>query len=560
MPRLRVSPDGGKPYPFPLSASRITIGRSPSSDLVLDDKCCSSRHAEVFPTADGYAIQDLNSKNGTSVNGEFIRQKTELRVNDVIRIGSTVLRVERDPAKGETEQTATTRDRSGTVVKEVTDVLNLSPLPHGPVPPGRRATPPPTAREREDAAIIEELNQSLIYTDGQLDRYLDRIMDAIIRHIPMDRGILMLEEESTGKLEPRVTKLPGPMGNAAGLPISQSIVRLAFEKNQAVLIPDTQQQQPFRDAESIIKADIHSAMCAPLFDCRDIIGVIYADRISRCDPFDEADLRRLIFLANRAAEKIQLDRQRRAIEAARRVDEEIKRARIFLHNLLPRADPDFEPFDISGRAETSPTVGGDYFDYIPLGSSHLGIAIADVAGTGLGASLQMTWLSGNLWAEARSLRDLGELSAWLSESVFSRTQPNEFISFFMGVVDRDTGEMTYVNAGHNYPLLLGPAGETRELASTGMCLGMFSRASYETRTVTILPGQVLCLYTDGIVEHMNSAREQFGETRLIETLLSSTRLPARDLVGRVYDAVREFSPGTVPDDDMTLVVLKRKAG
>jgi sigma-B regulation protein RsbU (phosphoserine phosphatase) len=130
----------------------------------------------------------------------------------------------------------------------------------------------------------------------------------------------------------------------------------------------------------------------------------------------------------------------------------------------------------------------------------------------------------------------------------------------MGVIDRDTGEMTYVNAGHNYPLLLGPAGETRELASTGMCLGMLSRASYQTQAVTIRPGQVLCLYTDGIIEHRNKDLEEFGETRLVETLRGSTQLPAHEILGRVYDAVWAFSPGTLPDDDMTMVVLKRKTG
>jgi len=560
MPRLRVSPEGAGPYVVNLPASGIIIGRSTSCGLSLTDKCCSSRHAEVFPSGNGFAIRDLNSKNGTSVNGESIREKTDLRVNDVIKIGSTVLRLERDPANGESEEPATTKDRSGTVIKKVTDILSGTPLPSGPAPPGVRATPPLTAREREDAAIIEEVNQSLIYTDGQLDRYLDRIMDAIIKHIPMDRGILMLEGRAKGELERRVTKLPGPAESAAGLPISQSIVHMAFEKNQAVLVPDTQQQQIFREAESIIKAHIHSAMCVPLFDYRTIIGVVYADRISRRDPFDAADLRRFIFLANRAAEKIQLDRERRAIEAAKQVAEELKNARNFLHNLLPRSDPQFEPFDISGRAETSPTVGGDYFDFIPVGSSELAIVIADVSGTGVGASLQMTWLSGNLRAEARSMRDLRELSARLSEGVFARTELNEFISFFIGVLDQRTGEMTYVNAGHNYPLLLDPAGEVRELASTGMCLGMLPRASYETRTVTIRPGQVLCLYTDGIIEYRNRARQEFGESRLIKTLLSSTHLPAREVVGRVYDAVREFSPGTVPKDDMTMVVLKRKAG
>ncbi len=560
MPRLLVSPEGGDPYLVPLPASPIIIGRSLTSFIVLSDKCCSGRHATIVPTGAGYAIQDLNSKNGTAVNDESIHQRTDLRIGDTVRIGSTLLRFERDPDRDGPAEPGTTADRSGTVIKDVREFLNATPPPTWPARPGSRPAASLRAPDREDAIIMEAVNQALVYSDGQLDRYLDRIMDVITEHIPMDRGILMLEGALPGELVPRVTKLRDPAGEAAGLPTSRGIVLQAFEDNQAVLIPDTQELPPSRRADSIIKAHIHSAMCAPLYDYHDIIGVVYADRISRRDPFDETDLRRLIFLANLVADKIQLDRRRREHIEDEKIKIEVEQARRYQRYLLPKADPDFEPFDISGREETSPTVGGDYFDYVPLGPDRLGLVIADVAGTGIPASLKMSGLSSALWTEARRSGDLGELAARLNETVFSKTEAHEFISFFMGVVDRAAGEMIYVNAGHNYPLLLEPAGRVQPLASTGTCLGMFPCSSYETRTVPIRPGQILCLYTDGIVEHRNAAREQFGEARLVESLKGSGHLPARELLDRVYEAVRSFAPGAVAEDDMTMVVLKRKPG
>jgi sigma-B regulation protein RsbU (phosphoserine phosphatase) len=128
----------------------------------------------------------------------------------------------------------------------------------------------------------------------------------------------------------------------------------------------------------------------------------------------------------------------------------------------------------------------------------------------------------------------------------------------MGVIDRATGEMVYINAGHNYPLLMNPAGNVQPLVSTGMCLGMLPDGAFETRTVTLGRGDLLCLYTDGIVEHRNRSREEFGETRLIESLRTSSLLPAHQVLDRVYEAVEAFSPATEPDDDMTVVILKRK--
>ena len=555
MAKLLVSPKEGDSYTFPLPAARITVGRSQVNDLVLDDECCSGRHAAIFPTAGGYAIQDLNSKNGTRVNDELVFQRTDLRHGDEIKIGGTILHVDLSfPGEGPAD-TDTVTPRSGTVIS-VPKILAAPPLGPSGSPPGAPRRP---AEDREFAGIIEEVNKALIYSEPNLDKYLDRIMGLITERIPMDRGILMLKDDASGELGVRVTKLSRHPRKAAGLPRSQSVIRTALRENSAVLIPDTQSQAPFSKADSVIIAHIHSAMCVPLYDRKGIAGVIYADRISVKNPFTPTDLRLLTFLASLAAGKIREDKQQREIEAARQVLNQLDQARRYQRNLLPKNDPDFPPFEISGREVTSPTVGGDYFDYLSLGPSRLGIVIADVAGTGIGASLIMSLLNGFLQAEAQAAKDLEELSVRLSEVIYKKTESTSFVSFFMGIVDRDTGDMNYVNAGHNYPLLLDPAGHVRPLVSTGMCLGMLPCETFETSTVTIGPGDLLCLFTDGITERRDRNREQFGETRLVEILRTSSRLAARQVLDKVYETVEAFSPGTEPEDDMTLVILKRKA-
>jgi sigma-B regulation protein RsbU (phosphoserine phosphatase) len=560
MAKLLVSPKEGDSYAFPLSAGRITIGRSQANDLVLDDECCSGRHAAIFPTAGGYAIQDLNSKNHTRVNDELVFQRTDLRHGDEIKIGSTILHVDLSlPGEGPVD-TDTVTPRSGTVIS-VPKILGGTPAPP---PLGSTGRPPGAddrpAEDREFANIIGQVNRALIYSDLKLDKYLDRIMTLIAERIPMDRGILMLKDKVSGKLGVCVTKLSRHRREAASLPTSRHVIDTAFKENSAVLIPDMQAEPPYKTAESVIIAGIHSAMCAPLYDHKAIAGVIYADRISVQNPFNPSDLKLLTFLASLAAGKIREDAQQREIEAAHKYLTEIEQAKRFQRNLLPKNDPDFPPFEISGRAVTSPTVGGDYYDYLPLGPSRLGLVIADVAGTGVGASIIMSLLNGSLQVEAQAAKDLEELSVRLSEIIYKKTESTSFVSFFMGIVDRETGQMNYVNAGHNYPLLLDPTGHVRPLVSTGMCLGMLPCETFETSTVTIGAGDLLCLFTDGITERRDRNREEFGETRLVEILRTSSRLAARQVLDKVYETVEAFSPGTEPEDDMTLVILKRKAG
>ena len=517
--------------------------------------CCSGQHAEIVPTAEGYAILDLNSKNGTKVNDEQVLQRTDLRQGDEIKIGDTILRVDLT-AHGEAPvDTDTVTPRSGTVIS----VPQILAQPPGPASVSAPGAPRGSAEDREFANIVAQVNRALIYSDLKLDKYLDRIMTLIAERIPMDRGILMLKDKASGQLQMRVTKLSRHRREAATLPMSRSVVDTAFKENSAVLIPDMQSQLPYRDAESVIAAGIHSAMCAPLYDHKGITGVIYADRLSLKNPFNPSDLRLLTFLASLAAGKIREDAQQREIDAASQVLKQLEQAKRYQRNLLPKSDPDFPPFEISGRAVSSPTVGGDYYDYLPLVSSRLGLVIADVAGTGIGAALIMSMLNGSLQVEAEAAKGLEELSARLSDIIYDRTESSSFVSFFMGILDRETGKMDYVNAGQNYPLLMDPAGHVRPLTSTGMCLGMLPRETFETSSVPIGPGDLLCLYTDGVTERRNRSREEFGETRLIEALRAWSRLPAREILDKVSEAVRAFSPSSEPDDDMTLIVLKRRA-
>lgn len=552
MPKLFVYPEKGAPYSFDLPDKKICIGRACANELPLVDSWCSSCHASIFPSPRGYAVKDMDSKNGTFVNGERLSGERELKRGDEIIIGSTHVIFDRLRLPKEGSDSATLTN----TVLSVDDILRDAPRP-GPVKGAVRSAG--KARGKRDERILDillDVNQAL-YHDQPEDKLLDHIMDIFVRHIPMDRGILMLKKGPGEELSSEVIKVPGDPLKTKGLPISQSIIRTALDKKAELLISDIDSDESMKRQQSVVLAKIHSAMCVPLWNDEEIIGVIYSDRLSLDQSFDEADLRLLTLLANVAAVKIKDMRQREKIRKDENLRKQQDQAKRIQENLLPKTDPAFGPFDISGGMRACYQVGGDYFDYIPIEPSRLGIVIADVAGKGAGAALLMAYFSGSLIVESKSMKDLAEMSAKLNNGVHEKSDSNVFISFFMGILDPEKEEMTYVNAGHNPPILLGISGGVQKFVGTGLCLGMLPDVRFGTKTTPLRAGDLLCVHTDGIVERQGRNGEQFGDDRLIETLQKWSGLRARDIVNKVFETVDAFSESLEPEDDMTLIILKR---
>jgi phosphoserine phosphatase RsbU/P len=558
MPVLVVCPKKGDASIFTLSNKSISIGRIPDNDIVLSDYFSSARHAAIVPIGDGYAVQDHGSKNGTFLNGIRIDGEVNLKYGDEILIGSTRIVFDRefgykvtmveDSSFGSISSTVI---KVGEILKDSTvvvlqknhvEALDLERL----------------QRDHKLFAILIEASQALIY-HMELNKLLDYIMDLIIQIIPMDRGILMLRQGQSGELVPRVVRVREASLKMQNIVVSKSILRNAMEKNSAILISDVQSDKYLRDQESIVAGRIHSAMCVPLWNNREIIGAIYSDRDMFLGPFTEDDLRLLTVLANLAALKIENARLfEESLEKAR-IEQELIMAEKIQRNLMPQRNPVFEPYDIAGNTWPCRYIGGDYFDFITFDQSALGIIVADVSGHGISAAFLMASLRASLYALIPSVKDLALLAARLNSMVHSDSDDHSFISFFLGVLNRDKMELTYVNAGHDAPLLINSAGGIRSLSGTGFCLGMFPSVSYETKTIRIEPDELLCLYTDGIVEGRSVGNEEFGDERLCQQLRKFFQLSAQDILAEVYEAARSFSAGDEPSDDMTLVIVKRKA-
>jgi sigma-B regulation protein RsbU (phosphoserine phosphatase) len=339
--------------------------------------------------------------------------------------------------------------------------------------------------------------------------------------------------------------------------VSQSIINLVLDKHSAVLTTDAQADPRFKMKDSVIQSNIHSAMCAPLWNNKEIIGVVYADRTALLDQFSEDDLRLLTLLSNLAAVKIE---NAQATEKAIEIEtfkKELSRAAQIQKDLLPKQNPACDNYNIAGLNIPCDQVGGDYYDFIQIDPCRLGIIIADVSGKGISASLLMASLRAALHVEIQPQVSLADMAGRLNDFVHRSAAVNRFITFFFCELNLKTGGLRYINAGHNPPILLDKGGEISRLEPAGFCLGMFPAVVYEAREACLGVGDSVILYTDGVTDSRDKDNQEFGEERLISLVRKNIALPAENIVEEICGELSSFTAGVAPFDDMTLVVLKR---
>lgn len=240
--------------------------------------------------------------------------------------------------------------------------------------------------------------------------------------------------------------------------------------------------------------------------------------------------------------------------------EEVDRAEAVQTSLFPHRKPRLETLEYLGLCQPAQHVSGDYYDFLPLGSGAMAIAVGDVSGKGISAGLLMAGLQGRLQSQAAEFGDrLEDLVVRLNSAVCDVTDATRFVTFFYSVYRDDDRMLRYVNAGHNPPLLLrrkGNGPRVQRLGEGGMVLGVMPEASYQGGSVRLESGDVCVLYTDGLTEITNPAGEEFGEERLIEALEGAEHLPLNGLAETLLAEARAFGAGEEPKDDITLVLAR----
>jgi len=396
-------------------------------------------------------------------------------------------------------------------------------------------------------------------------RPLDELFEVVVKLaadiLNADRTAILLRRGSEDDLVPMAVSQTG-RGVGEEIVVSRTIARMAIGQRQAILTGDAQSDTRFRNQQSVIRERIHSAMCVPLWHDGDVLGLIYVDNVAAPLPFAETDLQILTFLAHLAAMKI---RETENYEARQRQEQELKRAATLQQALLPPAEPrQIGSMVIAGSNVASQDVGGDYFDFVDSPSGTLIVGLGDVAGKGMPAALLMTHLSASVKAQIETERPLVEVMRRLNSSIYQNLQRgssggsvNRFITLVIADVNPATGEITYVNGGHNPPFLLRASGTLDTLTEGGLLLGIMPEATYTAGSVRLEPGDLLVLYSDGVTEARNLTEEEYGDDRPIAFLRESQAMRPAEMVASLIQNVRAFSKREKPTDDVTVVVLRR---
>ncbi len=287
---------------------------------------------------------------------------------------------------------------------------------------------------------------------------------------------------------------------------------------------------------------------------RGLLLVADKERRSGVGPFAAGDRRTLGLFANQAAIALENARLHRQALEKERLERELDLAADIQRRLLPAELPEAEGFEVAGWSRPARHVGGDFYDLYRLEPDKLVVVVADVAGKGMPAALLVSMLHSAL----RLLKDRerlgGEMVARLNRYVFESSGANKFITLLMGEVDLASGRLAYVNAGHNPALLLRDGGALEQLGPGGLPLGLFAPASYRVQEADLEPGDLLCLFSDGITECESPAGEEFGVERLAGLLRDHASAGLAEIMRGIERTVSAFGR---QGDDQTVVLLRR---
>ncbi|MGH9431240.1 MAG: PP2C family protein-serine/threonine phosphatase, partial [Terriglobia bacterium] len=285
------------------------------------------------------------------------------------------------------------------------------------------------------------------------------------------------------------------------------------------------------------------------------------------EPYSGMDLRLLKSVATQTGLALENAQLTAAIagEVAQRekLNREVEIAREVQERLFPQKLPAVPGLDYCGACRPALGVGGDYYDFLALPAGKLGIALGDVSGKGIAAALMMASLQASLRSEAmRGPCDLAALITNVSHLVFEASSVNRYATFFYAQYDPVTRELAYVNAGHNPPMIFRKTAsgwQVRRLETGGTVVGLLEHYPYCQGTEELASGDLLVAFTDGISESMNSADEEWGESRLMDTIEAADGLCAAKLIEQIMKAADAFAAGAPQHDDMTLVVARCSA-
>lgn len=542
---------------FPLDRERSILGRHPDCDIVLDAGAVSRQHAQILHVGNDFFVEDLDSRNGTFVNGELTHGRHRLENKDRLKVCDLLFTFHTGNV-ADVSKSSSAKPSTGQLLQEDEDEnpsTIMAKVAISPAETGLGMEVKPELKMRALYDLMQGVRRSL-----DLDEVMAKILDALFRiFMQADRGFVILRESPDDPIVIKAVKHRRETDEEKSR-ISRTIINQVMESREAILSADAASDSRFDMSQSIADFRIRSMMCAPLIDSDgNALGVIQVDTLDQRSRFREDDLVVLATVALQAAivvENAQLHEETLRQQA---VDKELQLARRVQRGFLPDGPPEVEGYEFFDYYRPAKHVGGDYYDYIPLPGDRLAVILADVSGKGVPAALLMVKLSAEmryfLLSEATPAAAINLMNRSFGRSDWE----DRFVTLAAAVLDIKKHEVTLVNAGHMPPLLKHGDGSVEPVGDeiTGVPLGVSEDFTYEQMNIQLAPGESLTLFTDGISEAMNSARELYGLNR-IQSQVEAPAGNVLELGEHVLSDVKRFVGDQPQSDDMCLTMFGRK--
>ncbi len=535
MAELFITLPDGRTLHHRLTERPADIGRDASCEITVEDPSTSRRHARFTPANDGFVVEDLGSRNGTLVNDQPCT-RAPLKDGDRILIGAT-LAIFRGSGMS---------SQSSVVIEDGMPTSHATRY----VPKDQRL-----ALSQRRLEMIYELSERLTTLQSQ-DTLLEEALSICFETLHFERGAVGLRRPGGRTVDwPVVHNLHGAEGE---LTISRSLFSRALEHGERAMFTDDG-SAPVDPTVSMVQHGIRSAMCVPLLQGNQVLGVIYGDRTSTSTSYTSEDMDFFAAIARQISIGLVNSRLLEEQRKMARLSHDIDLARGIQQGLFPTTLPDDAELAVAASNDPGRRVSGDYYDVIRRDDGRIWVVVADVTGEGVAAAILMASLQSAVRVTIGETDDPGALLSRWNELAYNSSDRSRFITCLLVLVNPTSHRVDVASAGHWAPVVVRADGSTpSELEiDAGYPLGVVEDAQFETTSVDLGddPFLLFC-YTDGVTEALNTAGDPYGRERLIQALADRTDLNPKGVLKHIRQELATFVGTAEQSDDITMLTVR----
>lgn len=408
-------------------------------------------------------------------------------------------------------------------------------------------------RLTEEVREREVLLHAAHAVSGSLDlsEVMSTLLTTLEEVVPYDAvGVYLLDRDTHAMIDVEHRGYPPGVAGLLSERPGRGITGWVAKHRKSVNVGDVKGDDRYIEA----RPSSQSEVAVPIVRDDGVIGVITLES-DRADAFSDRQVGLLEIFAEHVASAITNARLHERERERARLDYEIELARQIQRTALPVTGLRGDNYEAAGVNVASHVVGGDYFDYFERADGKVGLALVDVSGHGISASLLMQAVRSAIRLSVDSTRSPAILMQRIARLLYESTPSNQFVAAVLARLDPSTGELVYSNGGHIPPVRIGSKGyET--LPSSGLILGAFPDSKYRNNTMQLEEGDLVVFYTDGLTEGRNPAGEELGIERVIDVVTEHRRASLESIIDAVRECAREFRAGGKREDDVTLMLLR----